>query len=389
MKAIFVIQGEGRGHLTQAIAMKTILEHNGHKVVDVLVGKSKMREIPGFFREKMGMDITTFDSPNFLPSKDKRKFSLVSSTAYNMLFTPCYLSSMWLIRQHVKQSDADIIINFYEILCGLTCRLFQLRVPEVCVAHQYMFLHPDFKMPGREKTAEFFLKFFTRATAFGATAKLALSIRQYADRREEGITVVPPLLRHEAKTALHYHGDYVMGYMLNPGFYDDIMAWHREHPHTPLHFFWDKKGAPAELRIDDTLTFHSIDDQKFLKYMAGCKAFATTAGFESVCEALYMGKPTLLLPVHVEQQCNATDAEREMVGVKSDDFDISRLLEFSRGYEEDVEFRMWENEADRRIMQSILNIYNNYYKENTAHEEDDSIIPVAPRPILAGNIWQG
>lgn len=35
--------------------------------------------------------------------------------------------------------------------------------------------------------------------------------------------------------------------------------------------------------MDDTLSFHQLDDVKFLRYMAGCKAYATTAGFESVC----------------------------------------------------------------------------------------------------------
>ena len=35
------------------------------------------------------------------------------------------------------------------------------------------------------------------------------------------------------------------------------------------------------------MSFHQLDDVKFLRYMAGCKAYATTAGFESVCEAMY------------------------------------------------------------------------------------------------------
>lgn len=50
MKVIFVIQGEGRGHLTQALALKQMLLHEGHEVVKVLVGKSKNRVIPEFSR---------------------------------------------------------------------------------------------------------------------------------------------------------------------------------------------------------------------------------------------------------------------------------------------------------------------------------------------------
>ena len=49
MKILFIVQGEGRGHLTQAISMEKLLRSNGHEVVEVLVGKSESRRLPGFF----------------------------------------------------------------------------------------------------------------------------------------------------------------------------------------------------------------------------------------------------------------------------------------------------------------------------------------------------
>lgn len=61
-----------------------------------------------------------------------------------------------------------------------------------------------------------------------------------------------------------------------------------------------------------------------------------------------MGKPCMMVPAHVEQECNAADAERELVGFQSESFDIDRLQAFARGYEEDVEFRMWENTVPTR-----------------------------------------
>lgn len=35
MKFLFIVQGEGRGHLTQAITLEEILRRNGHEVVEV------------------------------------------------------------------------------------------------------------------------------------------------------------------------------------------------------------------------------------------------------------------------------------------------------------------------------------------------------------------
>ena len=369
MKVIFVVQGEGRGHLTQALALKQQLLHEGHEVVKVLVGKSKNREIPEFFKTQIESPVEMFLSPNFLPSKDNRRFNLLRSIGYNSLLIPSYLSSINFIRKQIEESGADIIINFYEVLCGITYSLFHFGIPEVCIAHQYLFLHPSFQMPKKYPLPESLLKLFTQITCIGASSKLALSIRDNSDTPVHGIKVVPPLLREEAKTVVRHHGDYIMGYILNAGFAEDVKAWHYMHPHTRLHFFWDKKDAPEELKIDDTLTFHRINNVKFLKYMAGCKAYATTAGFESVCEALYMGKPCMMIPAHVEQVCNAVDAEREMVGVMSSDFNIDKLKAFAHGYEEDVEFRMWENNAETRIMAAIENAYDDYYikQSNTAY----------------------
>ena len=48
MKVMFIVQGEGRGHLTQAITLERLLRQNGHEVTAVLVGKSRRRSLPAF-----------------------------------------------------------------------------------------------------------------------------------------------------------------------------------------------------------------------------------------------------------------------------------------------------------------------------------------------------
>ncbi|MDR0541742.1 MAG: glycosyltransferase, partial [Dysgonamonadaceae bacterium] len=67
MKFLFVVQGEGRGHLTQAITLRNMLAKNGHEVVSVLVGKNNLRELPAFFFENIQAPVFRFDSPNFAP----------------------------------------------------------------------------------------------------------------------------------------------------------------------------------------------------------------------------------------------------------------------------------------------------------------------------------
>ena len=63
MRFLFVVQGEGRGHLTQAISLGEMLRRHGHEVVEVLVGKCSNRELPASFVGKMPAEVKVFHSP--------------------------------------------------------------------------------------------------------------------------------------------------------------------------------------------------------------------------------------------------------------------------------------------------------------------------------------
>ena len=147
MKFLFIVQGEGRGHLTQAITLEEILRRNGHEVVEVLVGKSSSRRLPGFFNRNIHAPVKRFVSPNFLPTPANKRVSLMRSVAYNLVKLPVYINSINYIRQRIEDSGADRVINFYELLTGLTYFLFRPSVPQICIGHQYLILHKSFEFP--------------------------------------------------------------------------------------------------------------------------------------------------------------------------------------------------------------------------------------------------
>lgn len=346
MKILFIIQGEGRGHLTQALSLRQQLLAEGHEVVGALVGKSQARRLPAFFETKIGVPIYPFESPNFLPTAKNKQANLGRSLLYNILRLPVYLASLLYIRRMIRETGAEVVVNFYELLTGLTYFCFRPKAMLICIAHQYIFLHPDFVFPKVNPLALASLKFFTRLTAVGAVKKLALSLRKMREVPAERLVVVPPLLRREVLHLEPTQGDYLHGYLLNSGYSTEVEGWHRTHPGVRLHFFWDKKEAPQATVVDAELTFHRLDDTLFLRYMAGAKAYATTAGFESVCEAMYLNKPVLMVPTHIEQACNAFDASREGAGIISDSFDLDALLQTSARPLSHPVFRDWVKQAD-------------------------------------------
>lgn len=360
MKFLFVVQGEGRGHLTQAITLEEILRRNGHEVVEVLVGESGSRQLPGFFNRSIHAPIKRFVSPNFLPVPAGKRVSLLRSIVYNLMRVPTYINSIDYIRRCINSSGADMVINFYELLTGLSYLFFRLSVPQVCIGHQYLFLHKDFEFPQAARTSLAFLKFFTILTSVGAKERLALSFRYMEDDARKRIRVLPPLLRKEVTLHESEEGDYIHGYMLNYGMGEDIVQWHKKHPHVPLRFFWDKWDEEAVKKIDDTLSFYQLDDVEFLRQMAGCKAYASTAGFESVCEAMYLGKPIMMVPVHIEQDCNAYDARKSGAGIISSDFDLQQLLEFAKNYQPNRDFVYWARSVEYTILNLLENNFSGY-----------------------------
>jgi uncharacterized protein (TIGR00661 family) len=135
------------------------------------------------------------------------------------------------------------------------------------------------------------------------------------------------LLRKEVKELKVSGGDFYLAYMVNPGYAEEVLSFAKGHPEVQIKAFWDKKGAQEVEFPLPNLSFHKVNDQGFLEAMAACKGLLCTAGFESVCEAMYLGKPVMMVPVagQYEQACNALDGEQSGAGKKADFFDFSLL----------------------------------------------------------------
>jgi uncharacterized protein (TIGR00661 family) len=356
MKFLFVVQGEGRGHLTQSITLSEMLVRNGHEVVAVLLGKSKRREIPLFFHKHFPFEVRSFESPNFLPASKNKRTNIGLSILYNLLKTGSYLKSIFFIRKQIKCSGADVVVNFYDLLTGITYALLSPQTPCICIAHQYLFMHPEYTFPPANKLELCMLKLFTRITCTHASKILALSLKKMVDVPEKRIVVVPPLLRKEVFEVKVSDGNYLHGYMLNDTYVEDIVRFQETHPDVYIDFFWDRKGVEAVTRVNDHLTFHALDDRLFIDCMAGCKAYCTTAGFESVCEALYMGKPVLMVPTHIEQQCNAYEASQLGAGIAANDFEFEKLFEYLPHYQKQTAFREWVLQAPEYFLSTFIQI---------------------------------
>jgi uncharacterized protein (TIGR00661 family) len=347
------VLGEGRGHMTQAMAVKEMAEAAGHQIVAVTLGVSSRRPVPEYFESAMKMPVAQLPTLEF-KYKNNRSVSNTATLLGVLANLPKYARILRRLDAIVRAAQPDVILNFFEPVAALYALTRRRRPPVVAVGHQFMFQHPGYVRPPKLWKQRLSIRLYTQLLGARAT-KLALSLYEAPDLPGKNLFVGPPILRKQLFSLKpDPNGDFALVYLLNHGYADQIIRWSDAHPQTRLHCFYDQPGAPAEFPHSPALTFHRLDGEKFLRMMAGCRHVVCTAGFESVSEAAWLGKPLFLVPVenHFEQQVNALDAQQCGLGLAETSFNLDRLAELPDRLPTE-KFRAWMQCAGEKLFTAI------------------------------------
>lgn len=327
---IFTIQGEGRGHLTQAISLTQIAREAGHEVVGYAVGSFQGRKIPPFFAQFIGnTPLIQYESPSI--NYGKGKSVQLGKTAFQAFAKfSTYWKSAAQLGEFIDALQPDGIVNFYESITGLYNLKSGSKIPCMSVGHQYLLLSEHFETIPEKAIDRFLLNINTKITTIGSSKLLGLSFRSLPNDLKRNIITVPPLLRQEVKSIQPKSGNRWLAYLTHYRLADEIMAWSAQNPEVKLDCFWDNPTHKTAYNYSDSLTFHPIDAEKYLLKMTDCAGLISTAGFESVAEAMYLGKPVMMVPVpnHIEQMINAHDGELSGAGVQARSFDLSVFKDY-------------------------------------------------------------
>ena len=353
-KFIFTVQGEGRGHLTQAISLTQIAREAGHEVIGYAVGTFEGRIIPSFFTDFIGdTPLIQYESPSI--NYGTGKSVLLGKTA-SQAFTKfrTYWKSATQLGHFIDDLQPDAIVNFYESITGLYNLKSGSKIPCMSIGHQYLLLNKNFVSLPEKKLDQFLLNLNTKITAIGSKKLLGLSFREIEN--DEKISVVPPLLRQEVKTLETQDGNHWLAYLTHYRLADDIMAWSEKNPHIQLDCFWDHKIHTTTYKHSDSLTFHPINAEMYLSKMKSCAGLISTAGFESVAEVMYLGKPAMMVPVpnHIEQMINAFDGELSGAGVAAREFNLDIFKNYLPQYVSvKDQYQTWVGQSPNKMQEHL------------------------------------
>jgi len=346
---VFIVQGTGRGHLSQAVAMQEILEAEGHEIMAVFTGGRPGLDLPGYYLEAFGEKLTVFVSPWFLSLPNKKGIYIGRTLISNSLRSPGYIACVQKIRKQLEELHPDVVINFYELIGALAMRRLPADIRRIGVGHHFLLHLDNYSCNTRNKLQKLLLRSHTRIIQKSCDRILALSFRKGTGAGK--VSLVPPLLRARFRNNVWTAGTSYLVYLLQEGYISDLLRLVREDPQFSCDVF---SSLPVESKVPEGIQLHPFSEDAFREKMLTCRALLSTAGFDALAEAASMGVPAGVVPSqnHFEQECNATDLERSGLGVRLSEFSRNELLRIKEC--PNSEYREWLNEAPKLVLKEIL-----------------------------------
>ena len=340
--------------MSQALTLKEKLESRGHKISSVFVGAKNKESLPSFFTSAFSCPIETLNSPGFKMDKKEQGIVISKSVLSSFIHSLRYLRSVRKIKKTIKDYSPDALISFYEPLVAAYLRLYRDKRPSFFIGHQYFMDHPAFNSYFTSLVVKKVFKIYNLFTAPTKSIKLALSFSEEKDYQEKNLFVCPPLIRKEVKVQAQNKNFYLL-YLLNQGYSEKIISWSKNNPGIRIEAFRRQPGKEEEI-ISEDLSFHNLSGEKFLNFLKNCQAYISTAGFDSIAEAAYLGKKIMMVPTknHFEQEHNAIDAERVKIALKAKDFDLSLINSCPQEkFSGLAKYKQWYDNNENKIVELI------------------------------------
>jgi uncharacterized protein (TIGR00661 family) len=305
MRIAYGVMGYGRGHATRTASVLPALMQ-GHEITvyaggdayEVLAPQFPTVRIPviGYrYNARGGHSFPRTIADNLAPMSD-------------LLFGGQGMAS---VEREFLARDTQLVISDSE---AWTHRVAQkLRLPRISFDHIGIigYCKPHFP-------ADLWLTGLRDAwgyrTLMGVPERILISSFYPAEPLYPHTKIVGPMLRDEVLRAKATNGNYLLCYF-NKG-------EHQYQPHIdralrlldcPVVIY----GTPYRGRVEN-LDFRAPSNEGFVRDLAGCRAVLSTAGNQTIGEAIHLGKPILAVPEDAfEQRLNAHIIEKMGVGMRA------------------------------------------------------------------------
>lgn len=315
-RIIYALTSQGRGHSSRVTAMAEALEDRGHELLFCAGGEA------GELLARQGRAV--IDVPvlrHLMHNNEIRLWTSLFSMSMQTLTTRDVVAPL---AEAFAKFEPDLLISDFESYSIRAAK--RIGVPLICFNHQQVLTHTRYDVPGRYAWDAWVARLVVNTAMPRRPEHVLVSSFFYPPLRDPGAaTLVAPILRRAVREIEPSAGEHVLVYHNDPtgtlGLLEAMGAVGEQR--FIAYNFEALRGealrgdadAPGRERFPN-IEFKQPDVQGFLADLASAKAVISTAGFTLISEALYLGKPMLLMPNGgiFEQTLNALYLEREGLG---------------------------------------------------------------------------
>jgi len=347
-KVLLIVQGEGKGHLSQSVALKEYLEGSEYTITGVFAGGRAGQELPDYFRDAFRGKLQMFRSPCLLRTPNRKGIYVGRSLVFHLLLSFRYLQEIRRIRRNVRESGVGVVINFYDVVGALALRKVGNSVLKIGIGHHFLLHLEGYPCPGGSRFHRWLLRLHTSMIVRSCDRVLALSYRELPG--SEKVKVIPPLIRRSYREFRYRPGERYLVYFMADGYLFDLVRIARRDPSFRADLF---TGLVPEMDLPGGIRLHPVSEKHFASMMSVCRGLITTAGFDTAAEAAYHGIPLLVVPArnHFEQCCNSADVVMSGIGNSVEQLVPGNDLELLAS--EGENFRHWVDRAAELLFNGI------------------------------------
>ncbi|HEY0261406.1 MAG TPA: glycosyltransferase family protein [Chitinophagales bacterium] len=335
MKILFGIQATGNGHISRSTEIyKLLKQHPEVTQLDVLIsgGKAQM---------SLPFEVNyQYKGLSFYYGK-KGKISVMKSIGKANFLSMAV--GLW----NVPFKDYDLIISDFEPITLWGAMIYGIK--SVGIGNMYSVTSNKLKRVQGMRTTNFFAK-----AMCPTRNKIGMHFEKFDD------FIYYPVIRSEIREAKISDKNFTLVYLNS---YEDkeLLDFFTSFRFANRKFVIYSKESKETYNIGNC-TVKPLNNETFVEDISSCSAVISAAGFQTISEALFMGKKLFVIPIkkQSEQLSNARVFE-EMGGRVSLELNAENI-EFWLKYEQAVQVK-FENDLPQMI-NAILHAPNEGWREN-------------------------
>jgi uncharacterized protein (TIGR00661 family) len=293
MKILFGIQATGNGHISRSTEIYNILKsHPEVEQLDVLISGGKAQMSLPF---EVNYEYKGFS----FYYGEKGKISILKSIGKASFIS--FALGLW----RVPFKKYDLVISDFEPISLWGAMI--AGVKSVGIGNMYSVTSKKFRRVDGSRTTNFFARVMCPAKN-----KIGMHFQKFDD------FIYYPIIRSEIRNEYPTFENFTLVY--HTAFSnDELLSFFQQTELSSNRFIIYSKTIDVPV-VSKNCVLKPINNAAFVKDILSCSSVITAAGFQTVSEALYLGKKLMVIPIRNQSEQQSNAQELALMGVKTSQY---------------------------------------------------------------------